>query len=678
MSKFISFETRFNYGARKPDEFNSELGIAPDDSFVVAYDRDGFPISRYGDYIWDLSAYQKNKPSLKLNFISWIKGEKKEEHIRIANEIKWILFLYWYFWKTINSVNSLISTLSSLRSLAKYCYNNDTTPIKILNDPIEFASYLEEASGSHSNILSSLITALINMGEVKRGFPLLFGTSLKKLNEIARAEKANTKQYPVIPTRIYSELISNTIDEIEYFEAVSDSFLQLIKDCSENPLLGRTYIRQRNILKEQRKTSAHLSFRYFPEFSELIDQYELRNYIESYSRRTGKEIKSVENLAFHIKEKQSICFLLITLFSGMRHGETNRLPYDCLETFYENGKKHYRLCGETFKLHNNISTRAKWVTDPIVERAINISQKIAHIIYSTIGITLSAKQRINADYPLFIGVGYLPVSGKTDRVSNKAPYSNSTGLGTLETLPTNLFLVITEEDISELESIDPFRNWRSEHRFSIGLHWPYSPHQARRSLAVYAAASGQVSLPSLKQQLQQITNEMAIYYSKGSAYAKKLIAKGGEHFYHVYQAAQPEAQALAYIAQVLLSDEPLFGGHGAWISQRFKKQETLSVEDRKITMQRFKKGEITYKSTPLGGCTTVEPCNKKPLRTVTACLDCAKAIIKISNITKVIKKTAAQLSRLDPQSVEAEIKKSDLSELVAFKDRLDAKVGIKQ
>lgn len=171
---------------------------------------------------------------------------------------------------------------------------------------------------------------------------------------------------------------------------------------------------------------------------------------------------------------------------------------------------------------------------------------------------------------------------------------------------------------------------------------------------------------------------MTIYYAKGSAYAKYFIADEKYHFYHDYQAAQPEAQALAYISQVLLSDEPLFGGHGTWIAQRFNQQKTLSVEDRKATMQRFKKGDLAYKATPLGGCTTVEPCDKKPMRIVTACLECAKTVIKISNVTKVIKKTEAHLSRLDPESIEAKLKENDLSELIAFKGRINSKTGTQQ
>ena len=666
MGDLISFETRFDYGEKQPDEFHSELGVPPEAAFVVAYDNKGYPASRYGDDVWDLSAYQKNKARLKLNFASWIEGVSTKEHLTITAQIKWLLFLCWYFSETAYSANTLYAKLSALRNLAKFCFEYRTPPIALLSNPIVFASYLDKNKTAIGTV-SAMITALINMGEAKRGFPLLLGSNLKAIGEATRIENARYKQHPVIPTRIYSALISRAIDELEVFEAVVDPFLQLIGDCASDPQLGRY---KQNI---KGCTAKFPESTQLPNIHELLDQYGLLTYVETYSAKAGKEIKTTSNLASHLREKQSICFLLVTLFSGMRRGEINRLPYDCIEIYHENGRKHYRLCGETFKLADGLTTRTKWVTDPIVLRAILVAQKIAELVYSTIGESLNAEKQQSSDYPLFVGMGYLPFSGKVSRMTTKAPYSSTKDLGTTRTLSQNLLLTITEEDILELESIDPFRNWRSETKFTIGSHWLYSPHQARRSLAVYAAASGLVSLQSLRRQLQHISEEMTVYYAKGSAYAKNIAADNKDHFSHDYQSAQPEAQALAYIAQILMSDEPLFGGHGAWVAQRFDRKETLSAENRNITMQRFKKGELAYKATPLGGCTTIEPCYKKSMRTVSACLECAKAVIKSSSIDKVIKKTRAQINRLDPESKEAELKEIDLSKFVIYRDRINAK-----
>ncbi len=80
-----------------------------------------------------------------------------------------------------------------------------------------------------------------------------------------------------------------------------------------------------------------------------------------------------------------------------------------------------------------------------------------------------------------------------------------------ESLHLRLFPIIEEEDIKELEDIDPFRAWHTEPEFAIGKRWPLTTHQLRRSLAVYANASGLVRLSSLRRQLQHITREMSLY-----------------------------------------------------------------------------------------------------------------------------------------------------------------------
>ena len=89
------------------------------------------------------------------------------------------------------------------------------------------------------------------------------------------------------------------------------------------------------------------------------------------------------------------------------------------------------------------------------------------------------------------------------------------------------------------EQIDPHRAWRSEPRFQLGVPWTLTSHQLRRSLALYAQRSGLVSLPSLRRQLQHITEEMSRYYARGSAFANNIIGDNKHHFGHDWQDAQP-------------------------------------------------------------------------------------------------------------------------------------------
>ena len=536
-----------------------------------------------------------------------------------------------------------------------------------MNNPIGFADYLLNTS-TNKSMLRTLLTGIISIGEATRGFTLLLDNNLKRINDLESAQRDKSAQHPVIPTSIYSSLFARTIGQFEEIEENIDPLLEILRRCSTNPQLGKSLSVQKELSIEK-----GTNFQQLPMIPELLETHGLQTYVEQYTEQTGRKVQTTRDLFPLTLQIQSICHLLIVLFSGIRRGEANRLPVNCLDTFYENDKKHYRLCGGTFKQSEGLESKTMWVTDPIIARVVHVAQKVANLVYSLMTVSLSTSQRSDSNYPLFISLCYIPSSHRNSVMSKKIPYSNIKFLGTPITLPEQLFPKITEDDIQELEAIDPFRDWRSEDKMTIGARWHYTSHQARRSLAVYASASGLVTLQSLRRQLQHITEEMTIYYAKGSAFAKSMTSDSQDHFCKDYQAAQPEAQALAYITQILMSDEPLFGGHGAWVTKRFNENETVSDDDRATTMQRFGKGQTTYTDTAMGGCTSIEPCQKKAMRTVSACLDCAKAVIKSSKLERVIKIHRAHVKRLDPNSVEARLKKDDLAKLVAHQKRIKKK-----
>ncbi|KLN58895.1 hypothetical protein WH96_20540 [Kiloniella spongiae] len=155
---------------------------------------------------------------------------------------------------------------------------------------------------------------------------------------------------------------------------------------------------------------------------------------------------------------------------------------------------------------------------------------------------------------------------------------------------------------------------------------------------------------------------MSLYYAKGSSYALDLINNDKYHFANEYQATQPISQSLAYIANTLLSKEKLFGIHGTQIEKQ-KKESIISEDDRANTISQFKKGEISYQETFLGGCTTTTPCQHRAMRSITACLNCDKSIIKKSKLERVIKAQTSMLKNLDPTSLEYRTERSDLKTL---------------
>jgi hypothetical protein len=258
-------------------------------------------------------------------------------------------------------------------------------------------------------------------------------------------------------------------------------------------------------------------------------------------------------------------------------------------------------------------------------------------------------------------------------VANRAP---STIHNEVEAFRERVFPTITAEDTAELKRVDMHRAWEDEPKYAIGQQWPFTRHQLRRSLALYAQRSGLVTLPTLKRQLQHITQEMSMYYARGSAFAKGFIDTHKAHFAKEWAEAQGLSEYLAYAEQVLFSDERLFGGHAAWTQSRAVQASPVSVYSREETVRMFGKGQLAYRETVLGGCASVEPCKSTPLDWMRLdCLEsnCRNLVVVPSKLQRVIKAQQATVEKLravDEASVECRIEAQTLQRLLDAQEKL--------
>lgn len=230
---------------------------------------------------------------------------------------------------------------------------------------------------------------------------------------------------------------------------------------------------------------------------------------------------------------------------------------------------------------------------------------------------------------------------------------------------------ITIEDFCELEKIDPFRAWGTSEKFKVGAIWRFTTHQFRRSLAFYVAQSALVSLPSLRRQLKHISREMTMYYCK-AAVSGELFGEEG-HISKMVNDLKPKADAAAYINEVLFPQESLFGAHGKFVENHIRNKESLKVftESREALLDRFKKGELAYKTTPLGACVSAVPCDKKATREIAACISCDKAVLKLSKLENVIKRQTSfveDCKAIDGLSIYFRSETAELKLLTQFRD----------
>lgn len=668
----IVFEPKIDVpgGILGPDQYDESIGRIPPDNFVVSRGRDGFASSTYGELSWNFSSYHPEEQPNKLNFEFWSTGEITSVREQLTRETRYLIFLL--IWKRVGpplSLGTLRNYLTVVNAIAKY---SETVSCKIrdlLGNEKLLWSFIEyRSSGWMTETLGSLLPLLAKIGHAQLGFEIVGNKTLQAIRIRGRQYRTTLKQHSPIPTRIYSKIIAGLSEELSEWEPVAAEILSIVSACGKNPRLGRTVEQQYMISK--RLKIPHVGCLTFKQIAtpQCLDYFA--------SKSLHPNVKSLSAL---ISEIQLAAKLTIQTFSGMREDEAASLPYHCLETTSTNGKNHYIILGRTTKLNNGRAKRTHWVTNQDGCRAIKIARQIADTIYEVLGISPQKLKTHTNFHPLFVSVSYLGLIGGSLNSESNRYRAGHINLERMKRFRERLEPVIEEIDIRELEDIDPHRAWRSEEQFQVGKPWRFTSHQLRRSLALYAQRSGLVSLPSLRRQLQHITDEMSRYYSRGSDFAKNFIGTDKNHFGREWQNTQPESAALSYILNVLLSNDILFGGHANWIEHRLKNPSGTILVDRTATLRQFKKGEINYRETLFGGCTTVGECGQPALNLLR--VDCLRDSCRnlVGNMKKLERVIAAQeklVCVLDQNSIEYRTEKADLEVLVKVRDVILQKKGV--
>jgi hypothetical protein len=657
-----SYEPNFKIPsqAEAPDVFHESAAEKPRKSFVVSRHRNGSIASRYGDKSWNLSAYHpEEKPSI-LNFEIWKYRELTVKRKELIDESRQIIFLLmWLRSGPSLSIGTLQNYLTTVKTIARYCDENGMKISELLADERMLWCFVEsQESGWIIQTLGSLLPQLTHH---KYGYTLVGHKFLQAIRTRGMRYRDTLDQHSPIPTRIYSVIINQLISALAEWDKAAKDMLLTAEICRKNPLAGRSALVQIQVAKR-----LGISYKKNLTFSQLASEN-----CSKYIAEKGLN-QNVKSLSVLIAEIQLVAKLTIQLFTGMRDDEAFSLPYNCLETHNINGSDHYIVLGRTTKLNNSRKKRTRWVTNSDAVQAIKTAQEIAATIYSTFGIKIEDLNSNKKYYPLFVSVGYLALAGGSVVLENNRFRANKIDLSRMSRLRETLQPIIREDDTRELEQIDPHRAWRAEGKFTPGSTWVFTSHQLRRSLALYAQRSGLVSLPSLRRQLQHVTNEMSLYYAKGSIYAKNFIDDDKLHFGALWQETKPESEGLSYIVNVLLSDDVLFGGHASWIKNKIIGTDGNISFDRERTLQQFKRGELAYTETLLGGCTSTEVCKQPALKWInTDCLDngCKNLVCSVPKLERVIIAQEKLVNSLDKNLVEYRTEKADLDILTFARDR---------
>ena len=612
--------------ADRPDWYRVE------DDTVVTHNKAGNAVSLFGEDAWDIRAYTIGPRRTHVHFRGHL-PEGASRALSDATTRQWKQVMYFLMHEATDTVPAS-STLQArsiyLKEFTFFAAERQLTLYEGLSNVAVVLDYAAQAGMEmKAQRLHSILVKLHRLGVDTTGLRVPLAQLHKPLLE-RFAQRAGSSQYPLIPTRIYQHFLSTCEHDLGVAEDVAD----ILSDYLERVYAGESPA----ISAALATAAAHFGCKDSP--------YVVSSLVASIN---------------------ALCQLVILSFTGMRAAEAENLPYDCLSETRLDGVTHYTIEGVTTKLSGGRPKRACWVTSPLAARAVTLAQRLsgeAHRAHGAPGYAEST----DGSHLLFCRMGL-----RYGYVANRAA---STLHLDVEAFRERVFPTITVEDIAELKRVDMHRAWEDEPKYAPGQQWPFTRHQLRRTLALYAHRSGLVTLPTLKRQLQHITQEMSMYYARGSAFAKGFIDAGNNHFAKEWVEAQGLSEYLSYAQQVLFSDERLFGGHAAWTQSHAVQASPVSVYSREQTIRMFEKGELAYRETVLGGCASVEPCKSTPLDWMRLdCLEsnCRNLVVVPSKLQRVIRAqqaTVGKLRAVDEASVEYRIEAQTLQRLLDAQQKL--------
>lgn len=538
-------------------------------------------------------------------------------------------------------ISSIRLSFNALRTLTKCADEKNITLQEIISSPAHI-DFVNKIQVNHASNITKMLRDYIKLTSNKlilKPHKHLF----QALHQRGSARYDNEKQTPVIPSRIlharYHHYNDITLDFLKH----GDSIKLLAAKLAENPLYGRDiskasrYHTTAEKLSEQKQKSKN--------FSKALSDHNLTNFCEKY------KIRHSDNLVRHISLVQHCAKCLIHIYTLVRDHEAKLLEDECIKPAEGWSSKGIYLMGISTKLSGTIKDTA-WIANELISEPIKSLQLIKSIIAPHV-----PRDTAGSDC-LLLTPSFLPFCktdpGKTVIIKDFTRYEKY--------LPP---IFIEEADILQLETIDPLADWRSDPKYKVGKPWKIASHQFRRTMAVFGAQSQVLDIPELKRLLTHLTESMSIYYQRGCSAGGYNMKLKSPELAKEFQNAMNDAQWISYLHDVLYSSEKLHGGHGERVTTMSKANDPDRIIYRQTaeeTMQKAKKGLISYQRTPLGGCASSKPCNERAHGNFTNCFGCASSVLKASNVKSVIEHAQIDLMDLDPKSFEYRMEQRNIKD----------------
>jgi len=613
---------------------------------VISRDSSGIPICYFEDYEWSFPAH-------KLQIVDNCKFSF--EYLKLDTSVEFAssffckkIFLMRMFFPDSKSgqpirLPSMHVTNLMLKKIFHFSEKRKVSMKTVFLDSLMFETFIGELPGTLLKEVKSLVRTMNRLSIVDLGFSVV-GSVVLAINKLSKEMRKETEQHPVIPSRILGVKYIQYKTCIADFNRYSVELLKFVNKAVVDPYYARTKKTQRNAKTIDKTTKELIDLEYglygsTPDFENAIIDNGLSFLKEKYMW------KNVSNVSGFIALVQYCCKSLIHIMTLMRQHEVLELCTSCLESVRGWNNDALYVASISTKLTGTAAPN-KWITIEAVEEPIKTLTTINSIICPLV-------LDDNVRDKLFLSTAILPFSRGVDPQSMK-PVSKLNYEFKLSPV------IITEDDILELEAIDPFRNWRADKKFQIGKPWVITSHQFRRSIAVFAGQSELITLPSLKRLLNHITKVMSTYYMKGCSANNYIFGLLNPELTLEMKRAKADADTALYIRNVIRSEQELYGFHGSRVMQERANSPWLH-DSLEATAEQMKLGLLAYEETPIGGCVSNKPCDKRAHGNFNDCPGCPNSSLNPLKIEGTIKLVEWDLAELQPGTIEykAELRNLD-------------------
>jgi len=394
-----------------------------------------------------------------------------------------------------------------LQWVAKLIDSTDWRTLDNKSGQRSFKSRLKKAELG-TTLVGAIVTSINKLFEQELTTYMVSGKELIKL-----AKPKKVAQAIAIPVAMYSKLLQQAISTIETYHPYRLAISTVVAECDaidervrggENVLIGRGGARYQLSMGTQAvfdrcKTARQTLIKHrIPDFEPV-------------------------GVAEWLSTLQTTCALITTAFSGVRIGEAVSFEKSCYTTVLSHDSKPIPvLKGETTKGEGGKPRQATWQAHPIVKDALELAYDMTEglrehykakiqLMYESEEITVDAYEKACKE-----------VAGAFIPVKKEAQSTNYTAVGFAKKfadLMKSYDIKATEEDVEEFNKLNPNR----EGELNVGGYLPkLSPHDMRRTFAVFYKRYNFGSMMGIKFQYKHKNLNMSEYYANQAALMSML------------------------------------------------------------------------------------------------------------------------------------------------------------